>query len=338
MRILLPPGLGDSGWVLAKVKDLVKKHRGGRIDLRMACWDPNGMESRALEYVRRHSFVDSAEMYVMPREGKHGPVVKPGPLNEPETGMNRYMADGPHPELPGIDFMCVPNRPLEEGKRIEEWLPDVEIDWNFAKYMMFTVRELDDSAHVAQNLGRFCVFYMSSLAGNTASGHNRGPIWTPDQWVELGRRLHREFGVTILVVGADYDRDYYDQIIAPMLGDDSSFWVNRIGAWNISMTYAVLRHSKFIVSYQSGIGINGHYLGIPVAIWWRRKRPGCLMEDSINPTTYVAHDEKMVEGWCRPGSIEEGWFKPCIYGRETVDDLVRHVADHGWATHEGLWI
>lgn len=320
----IPPGIGDSAWALMVMQSIAKQHRDPKIDVRIGCWARDGHESRALDFVRRFSFVTSAEMYTMPnRAGQAGPWVQPGPQAD-ENGINRYLPTGPS-DLKGIDLQLVPNRSLEEGKRLEEWLPQYEVNWRVMDDWRFTVREVRDADTLASNLGPFVVFFMASLAGNTEAGHNRGPLWTPEQWVELGMWF-RTFGLQVVVVGADWDRDYYDQEIAPRLPRDPR-WHEFIGRWPIGMTYAVLRHAKVCVSYQSGIGIVAHYLGVPTVCWWRQKRPG-HPEDSISPNSYVAHDERMASAWARPDAVSSGDLMPAIYGKHSLEDITTHVKRH----------
>lgn len=322
MKILVPPGIGDSVWALMKVRSLVRHYQDPEAHIRIACWSPEGHETRALEFMSRFDVVTSAEMYVMPRDGNAGPCCLPGPQAD-SNGINNYISDEHHPDLPGIDVVMIPNRHLEEGKRLEDWLPEYEIDWEIMDRFRFLDREVADAATVRSNLGPFAVFFMASLAGNTFAGHNRGPIWTPEQWVDLGERLHREWGLQIVVVGADWDRDYYESQIVPIIGR-STHWHDRIGAWPIGMTYSIVKKSQMVVAYQSGVGIVAHYLRIPTAMWWRSKG------DSISPTCYVSHDEAMASGWARPDAVSTGALFPCIYGRETVDQIVDHARSHGW--------
>lgn len=324
---LVPPGIGDAAWALMVTQSIAEKSADRSIDIRIGSWGSSSMDARALEFMRRFAFVRSAEMYRMPASpGQSGPWVEPGPQAD-EQGINRYIPTGKAATYPGIDWVLVPNRHLEEGKRLETWLPGERVNWTFMDDFLFSHREIRDADAVAKNVGSFAVFFMASLAGNTTAGHNRGPLWTPDEWVRLGAELH-ERGLAIVVVGAEWDRDYFDAMIRPRVAG-LAWWHDRIGSWPIGMTYAVIRRSRMVAAYQSGIGIVAHYLGIPTVIWWRRKRPG-HPEDSISPSSYVAHDEKMASAWARPDAVESGDLLPAIYGRTTVEDIITHAGKFQW--------
>lgn len=332
MRILVPQGIGDSVWCLFKARDLAAKlDPGGPIDLKVACWHDTAAERRALSFLERFDFVHSVEMYVMPR-GRKGPVLRPGPEADAE-GLYRYIPDGPHPELSGIDYALIPNAALERGTRLEDWLPEYRIDWDVMDHFRFTPQEQAFGRQFLKETGPYVVFFMASLAGNTFAGHNRGPLWTPNEWVELGDRLHSRHGLKVVVVGTTWDEDYYRTLIDPLVRF-KPHWRNHISDWPIAQTYAVVKQARFLVTYQSGIGIVGHYLGVPTAIFWRPKG------DSITPNAYVSFEEGMAAAWARPDDLAKGLLLPCIYGRHGVDDILTHAEAHGWlkpkANHEHL--
>lgn len=322
MRILVPQGIGDSIWCMFKVQDLVAKTDPGPIDIKIACWHVDAAESRAKHFLERFVFVNSVEMFVMPRIGNEGPVLLPGPPAD-GNGIYRYMADGRHPHLPDIDYAMMPNGPLEKAIRLEEWLPQFETNWDIMEDFQFMSHELNYADEFEKENGPFVTFFMASLANNTVSGHNRGPLWTPHDWLELGEKIHNKYGVKILVVGTTWDEDYYEKVIYPHTRH-KDYWINKISQWPIAQTYAVVNKSRFVVSYQSGIGIVSHYLGRPVAIFWRPKG------NSISPNSYVSFEEGMSSAWARPDYLAQNKLLPCIYGKHTVDDIMNFAETHGW--------
>jgi len=303
MNFLVPQGIGDSVWALLKIQDISKKIGDGVINVFIACFDPNNIsEARSLEFVRRFDFVDKCEMYQMPMAGRQGCVLLPGDPAD-ANGLYRYIDSGAT-TLPGIDFVLIPNYTLERGIRIEDWLPDYEINWDVMDHFKFEETNL---------FKPYVVFFLASTAGNTTAGHNRNSIWTPEQWVELGRRIQK-LGCDIIVVGADYDRSYYADYIAPLLREDDR-WFNCIGAFDIGETFAIVKNARFVVSYQSGIGIVANYMNVPVAIFWRAKG------DSISPNSYISFEEEMASAWAKPGVK----FLPLIYSRHDVDYIIKEI-------------
>jgi len=317
MRYLIPQGIGDVIWALLKVEDINRQLRGGSIDIRIASIDPNyAPECRALDFVTRFSFVNSAEMYAMPRLGQTGAVLLPGEVAD-ENGYYRYIADGAS-ELPGIDFVLMPNAALERGIRLENWLPQFAVNWDVMEQFKFLPGEDDEANELPKP---FVVFFCGGLDGNTIAGHNRNGIWKPEDWVELGERLMDRFGVSIVVVGGDADRSYYDEKIVPVLKRP---WVDCIGDRSIGQSYAIIRQARFMISYQSGMGIVSNYFGVPVGIFWRARG------DSISPYSYVSFQESMASAWADPAMISSGRHMPLIYGRHDVNYIMSEIDHRKW--------
>jgi len=309
MNFLVPQGIGDSVWALLKIQDISKKIGDGVINVFIACSDANNTsEARSLEFVRRFDFVDKCEMYQMPMEGRQGCVLLLGAAAD-ANGLYRYIDSGAT-TLNGIDYVLIPNYTLERGIRIEDWLPEYEINWNVMDHFRF---------ESVKRTKQYIVFFMASTSGNTMAGHNRNSLWAPQQWVELGRRIQKEFDCDIFVVGADYDMSYYTDYIKPLLREDDN-WSNYIGIFNIEGTFSLVKNARFVMSYQSGIGIVANYMNVPIAIFWRAKG------DSISPNSYVSFEEGMASAWAKPGVKH----LPLIYGRHDVDYIIDEITKQQW--------
>jgi hypothetical protein len=322
MKFLVPQGIGDSIWGVFKMPAIAKAHNDSKIDIEIGCWHVNEGECRAVDFLKRFSFVNSVSMKVMPHNGNEGPMLLPGPVAD-ANGYYRYIPDGPN-VVPGIDYVLVSNTPLERGIRLEDWLPQYETKWNIIDDFQFNFGELRKAEQFKKQYGEFVVFFMSSESGNGRAGHNRNGIWSPQQWIDLGTRMIEKYGVKILVVGAGYDASYYRNLVLPKIEQHKDKWIDRIGQFHIGETYAVVRQSKFIISYQSGIGIVANYFGVPTGIFWRQKG------DSIDPNNYVSFEESMASAWANPKMISDGKHLPLIYGRHGVDQIMEQTELRNW--------
>lgn len=317
-RILVPPGIGDSVWALPKVEALVRALGGDRVELAVACWNQDAVESRALEFLRRFSFIAGVAPYVMPRVAE-APLLQPGCPVATEQGYYWYRQDGPAADLPGIDFVLIPNAPLERGIRLEAWLPHLETRWDVMDRFLWKVTEIEVATAFACETPYACLF-TSSVAGNTAAGHNRGGLWSPTQWIDLADAIRARLGLQIVWIGADWDADYYQAHLADA-ARSRPHWQYRIGAWSVPQTLAIMQRSRLNVCYQSGLGVASQWMGAPTVSWWRAKG------DSFDPNRYVSCDEEMATAWNRPREIDGsgggGPYHGAIYGRESVEDLAR---------------
>lgn len=318
MKFLVPQGIGDSVWCLLKMEDANRKLGGGPIDVRIACINNQSLEEcRAMEFISRFGFVNSVAMYQMPRFGQAGAALAHGPAADPD-GYYRYLPDGSQlrPILGDIDYVMMPNAPLERGVRLENWLPQFDTNWDIMSQFSFAAGEREQ----AYSRRPYAIFYCGSLTGNTTAGHNRNGLWTPADWADMGEQV-RGMGLDVVVVGAAYDRAYYESCVLPLLAEP---WEDMIGGLSIGGTLAMAQQAKFVLSYQSGIGITASYLGTPVGIFWRAKG------DSISSTDYISFDEGMASAWAAPRMIESGRHLPLIYGRHGVGYITDQIKERKW--------
>lgn len=319
MRFLVPQGIGDAAWALFKVQSIARAHEGpdARIDIALTCRNKSTIESRALDFVRRFSFVDSVEM-------RPGLSIHRDPVFTPEGYWN-YIDDGFY-DFDGERFcVLIPNAALERGQRLESWLPRHAINWRIFDDFRIMESEQATAQALEDRLGHYVVFYPGPLDGNTTQGHNRNTIWRPSDWIALGAAIHKRYRLPIVTVGAPYDAPYYDSLLGPFLNGSSGYWTNLIGNTTIGELYAITSQARFCVSYQAGVGIVATYLGTPTAIFWRARG------DSIVPDAYLSFEERMASAWAPPAMLAAGTHLPLIYGRHGVDHIMTTIANRGWA-------
>jgi hypothetical protein len=324
MRILTGQGIGDSAWTMFKAQGIAHQYGDGIVDIRTMIWFDTPAELRGVEFLSRFDFVRSSKVARMPRNtGSAGPSLLPGAPTD-ERGRYRYLPDGPTTLIPEGGFVALPNAALENGIRLENWLPEVPIDWTVFDRYRFTPAEERGALEFRARLGRFAVLFMGGTESNgEVAGHNRGGLWRPEDWAVVGEELHTRHGLEIVVVGADYDRGYFEEQVRPLLSD-RTYWHDHIGTWSSPCeTLAIIRQAQLVVSYQSGMGIIPHYLGVPVAIFWRPEG------DSISSEQYLSFDERMAHAWAYPDWRHSGKLLPAIYGRHGVDDVLTWAADWG---------
>jgi hypothetical protein len=125
-------------------------------------------------------------------------------------------------------------------------------------------------------------------------------------------------GLRIVVVGADYDRSYFDHYVAPA---DFGDRFDAIGRWPIGDTLAVVQRARFVVAYQSGIGIVCPFFGVPAAMFWRP------YGDSLHPQFFISFREEMASAWVPPNSTA---YMPLIYGNCSPESIASFARDAGW--------
>jgi hypothetical protein len=289
---------------------------GGPIDIHLVGSD-NLLDSRALDFVRRFTFVNSARMVAF-----H--LHKPGTWTRPD-GTYDYIDDGMY-DFGGEKYcVLIPNAALERGERLESWLPHYAIDWNIFDHFHITDGERAFADNLHARIGDYAVFYPGPLAGNTEDGHNRNALWKPEDWVALGRRVYHELGLRIVVVGAPYDASYYEWQLGPALNGDITWWDNLIGQTNLGQLWSVASRAKFTISYQAGVGIINALMGNPTAIWWRP------YGDSLSSSRFISFQNSMASAWASPKILQSGSYLPMLYSRHGVPQIMDAVRERGWA-------
>jgi len=316
MKFILPTGIGDSVWALHKIEAIRDALAPGELIDVYLIGGVHHIDSRAVDFVRRFKFVNKVD--VRQFSIRLDPEIR-------ADGTYNYLPDGRYTFV-GEDYvLLIPNETLERGERLENWLPHYPIRWDIWQDFEITAKEREYGEAIAQRVGPFAVFYPGPLAGNTVDGHNRGPLWRPEDWVALGERVYHDLGLRIVAVGATYDEAYWYNILYPALKGKSWYWDSLVGLTNLGELWSVTSLARFVIGYQAGVGIISTYLGTPTGIFWRPHG------NSINPERYLTFDERMASAWVPPKYIENGNHLPLIYGRHGVPYVMEQVARRGWA-------
>lgn len=310
VEYVLPTGIGDTVWALHKIRAINEAlYPGSPIDIILSGDPTNEIDRRTIPLLKRFGFVRKAYVADVPVLQSRA-----NPTNE--KGRYKYVPDG----LRGTHHFLTPNHALERGVRLEDWLPEYPIDWDILKE--FSLEGTEAGARRGDELGKFVAFYLGPERGNVDEGHNRGFLWEPKHWNALGKWFTKQ-GCRVAVVGAPYDRSYWERYVREGVGQEGMEWVDLIGAFpDVGDTYSFLLKAKCFISYQCGLGIISHYLGQNVAMWWRPDG------DSSHSERMVSFDERMAHCWTNPKYRDR--YLPLIYRRETVEDIIRAIDEKGW--------
>lgn len=230
----VPPGIGDSLWAMVKVQDIMKQD--GADDL-IVCMQET-KPARGLEFIQRLDFV-AEPMYKSFGIHQQGEFFISGGRYNYAGGdggaMRKYM---------GMDWLLIPNRPLERGEPLDSWLPEYRPNWDVMKdHFRFLPTDNLIAEKVASKLKNgWVTFFLGGISPNgmmdedgkyhTTSGKNRArryskrewdsfgykeelwrpeldvrPIWLIDYWVDLARMIVEEQGLGVVVVGAPWVDD-----------------------------------------------------------------------------------------------------------------------------------
>jgi hypothetical protein len=305
LSIAVPAGIGDALWPLTKIPSLLKVENADGAHI-VLC---GGLPRRSKEFVEAFDFVASAEY------SDYECIYRPCYWTESGAYNWAHSQPGWH----GWDWMLCANKHLEEGGRLEHWMPHLETDFEIGKRFRFTEQQTEFASRFLDKHGPYAVLYFGPEPGNTAFGHNRGGLWSVRDWQNLARYL-RGLGLKTVAVGASYDRSYADHV----LDGDRWEWIDAIGQWPIGVTFAVIRKSMFVIGYQSGLVIFPPFLGVRTMGFWRP------YGSSISPDVFVSFREEMATAWVPPEVLSRGDYIPLIYTKCSPEAIIGQIVERSW--------
>jgi ADP-heptose:LPS heptosyltransferase len=306
MKYVLPNGIGDVMWALLKIKSVAN---GKPIDIILSGDSGREIDQRSVPFCKRFPFIRHCEVLDVPV------LVDKRDHPTDDNGRYRYHADGEE----GRFHYLVPNSVLEAGQRIETWLPEHPTDWSVID--QFDWSGTERGKELGRILDPFVALYLGPESGNTNEGHNRDWLWEPKHWIELALGF-KERGMTIAVVGASYDRSFYERYVKEGVEQAGMTWIDLLGRFEIGETYAFLKQSKCYLGYQSGLTMVSSYMGVKCVCWWRPEGNSC------HPERLVSFDERMATAWVNPAHADN--YIGCIYRRETPEMILAEIDKRGW--------
>lgn len=178
------------------------------------------------------------------------------------------------------------NRHLEQGKRIEDFLPDLPTSFILPYDTTGSLFDRSDLPVASEYVGIYC----SSYSGNKAwSG------WNENTWFDLIQKIHLEIpSACFCTIGAAWDIDLTGKLIR-LLQINNIPYYDTVGK---PFTYVVdmMKVLNYFIGYPSGLSILNETLGAK----------GTFM-------FYPASLEKMMYTWADTSRIDDGSYLPMVF-------------------------
>lgn len=176
------------------------------------------------------------------------------------------------------------NTHLEEGKRIESWLPDLnvtfKIDWQTSE---------DDKENVAtgfNNTTKYIGIYCSAYNTQRSWG-----FWDENKWLQLIKLCGKDY--TYVIIGAQWDIDLGRNLVK-LLKREKIKYIDTIGK-GLGEVVEIMKILHYFFSFPSGLGILATTVNCPVAMF------------------YPKHLTHMINAWASHADIETGAYKGCLF-------------------------
>ena len=244
LRINVPTGIGDFSWIYSKLLTL---------DIPMDVVVAKGHPARLvpigelLPSIRRMSM--SSESY--DRLDK----IKISPMTSKKTLMEWPL----NKEIP-----ISANRHLEQGNRIESWLPELEMVHHYP--IDIPQAHIETFKSLIPYSDYVCIFAANKKTCQAWDG------WMAPQWCEFMKLYrHRIADLPFVIIGAPWDVGLASEIIEAA-GAESIPVLDMTGRTVLGVSFQIIKSSKYFVSFPSGMGIFGHVMKHPTTMFY----PNCL--------------------------------------------------------------
>lgn len=226
LKILVPPGIGDSLWSMVKLESFMKdKNPTSLIPFIYAQnW---GKKKRSADFLNRIPFIKFQDYIECSNKD---PVFQEAYNQDARTIF---------PNVHGVDYFLGFNGPMRFGKSLASIHPEYKPDWNVP--IFYSLKEVEEEAYYKRMYEDFLIFYFVP--------HGMYKNWlkdfTPSDIVKLAESLPCK----VVFVGASWDNlDFLPSI-------KSSNIIDLTGKTSFSQVYSLIRASCGVVGFPSGLTI-----------------------------------------------------------------------------------
>ena len=152
------------------------------------------------------------------------------------------------------------NEHLGQGRRLEEWMPDLAIDYHYKFNFDVTKPYLGVDCEIPP--GPRMGIHMASIRGIRA-----WKAWMPESWHAFMQCVHKDFPeMNFVLLGGTWDIDTAVEVMG--LADGKLPIIDLVGKTNIKEAIRTLNELDYYVGYSSGLGVLAHVLGKPSTSMW----------------------------------------------------------------------
>lgn len=248
--ILVPPGIGDSFWSIAKIESLIEVE-GLQEEPELQIVSFNQEMDRSFDFVKRFPFLKCTGYYRPDDNLKTKPIWRRA---------YRFNEDGTFRNKMGFDWFLSANGPFRHDRTLDEIMTDYQTNWYPP---MFISAEERDMARAEAAAGDYVILFFTS-AGPYKKWFNEYPASRIAGDLDIISRK----GYRLIATGAAWDNEDegYNEVIQnlrtnPMLED-------RRGETTMDQFLALLRGASGTFGFCGGNTIFSTILHKPTVILW----------------------------------------------------------------------
>gem|GEM_PF-2503241 len=286
-----PPGIGDSYWVMTKMQSFKERNAIDHLTI-VVHRDP--IHYYTADYLNLFPFIDEVkgtEKHY--REfAKHWDKESPSCIKENIADVDYLIDFG--------GYMWITGTPLNEIH------PEYETNYKLPMNLSPASKEFV-SAIKEKNNNKLVLFYTSAI-GNNANWNQDD--WKYENWMALINLIHEHSGIRPIAIGAEWDRDYIDELKKL---DKNGAIQDFVGGIDIQLTLSMIKEANLVMGFACGIPIIATYSGVPTVIFYAIK--------GISKCNRF--EESFQYAWTPPEIKNSDKYIPVAYGdKETTPEKI----------------
>lgn len=253
VKILYPPGIGDSYWSIIKTQAFLKRENLGIPDIYIA--SPREKEfdghKRAFPFIEMFPFLNSTGETLDNNNPESRPI-----WNE----AYKYKGRTIFKDVLGYDYFISYNGHLRYGEEMEKIDSDLECNWT--PPMFISLEQELFRKECIQKYGKYIIFYFV-FQGTYCYWTKEFPIESVIQSIE---EIVKKTNLIPVFAGAIWDNKKDD--LLSIVRKSIPNCVDLTGQTTLPQLFGLIKGSQAVVGYPSGLTITSGMLGIKTLIIW----------------------------------------------------------------------
>jgi len=236
----VPTGIGDFSWVYSKLASLEIP-----VTIEVCAGGPARLQPIA-------ELLPRIERMYTGNIGYGELAVKQLPAETTRAQLMAWPAGAP------IPLSC--NTHLENGNRVETWLPDIPTYHHYP--VLVSQQDIDQAKALVPFKDYVCIYASSKATCATWTG------WMGPQWVEFMNLFRDKIApMSFVLIGAQWDVDLGVEVQQCAAVAQIPF-VNLVNLTRLGTALKIIKNSHYMVSFPSGMGIMSHVIRQPCTMFY----------------------------------------------------------------------
>jgi len=237
LKILLPPGIGDTYWSIVKLESFLRNQGVSIADAGIACEpDADGRHSRSFDFISKFPFLNASGDVVS--RTKNAKIWKEAYMQAGRTIFKR---------VANYDYFMAYNGVMRHGKSLYEVDRDLAVEWYPDMYKSLEAR-IAERVYRKSFGERYIVFYFVS-AGMYKKWLAQYPV---EQLAYCINEVCRQTGCIAILAGAKWD---VSDPVVKRLNSSCANMINLTGTTSFDQLEGLIRGAQAVVGYPSGLTI-----------------------------------------------------------------------------------